>query len=103
MVNEPKTDAEKIAAAKQRYACALRAMQSGVAATSEARARSPKHLRVGVNSALVDSGALAALLIAKGVITEVEYAEALAFGMEREVNTYEARLSAEYGMPVTLK
>lgn len=87
-----------------RYAAAAHAMQSGVKSEMELGSRDtePKHLRVGVNSALVDSAALAALLIAKGVITEDEYLEAIAAGMEREVTTYETRLSAALGTKVTL-
>jgi len=81
-------------------------MQSGVAAEMNLPARStatePKHLRVGVNSALVDSAALAELLISKGIITEAEYLEALASAMEREAAQYEERLSAHFGKKITL-
>ena len=68
--------------AKQRYTAALHAMQSGVAAEMQHNPSpsNPKHLRVGVNSALVSSGALAQLLISKGVITETELYTALADG-----------------------
>lgn len=88
----------------RRYAAACHAMQSGVAMEMQRGARNtePKHVRVGVNSALVDSSALAELLIAKGVITHDEYAEALAAGMEREVSTYEQRLSEQLGTNITL-
>ena len=50
----------------QRYDAAAHAMQSGVAfeiGAGVSRETEPKHLRVGVNSAMVDSAALAALLI----------------------------------------
>lgn len=81
-------------------------MQSGVATEMNIPGRShtttPKHLRVGVNSAMVDSSALAELLIAKGIITEDEYAEAIAAGMEREAKAYEDRLSEHYGRKITL-
>jgi hypothetical protein len=79
-------------------------MQSGVKMEMElgAAATEPKHLRVGVNSALVDSAALAELLIAKGLITEAEYLEAIAVGMEREARRYEQILSERTGTNVTL-
>lgn len=50
----------------------------------------PKHLRTGVNSALVEGGAVAALLIEKGVFTLAEYEEALRLGMNEEVARYQA-------------
>lgn len=48
----------------------------------------PKHLRVGINTAMVDSAALARILIAKGLFTWDEYAAELADEMEREVLRY---------------
>lgn len=91
--------------AKQRYTAALHAMQSGVAAEMQHNPSpsNPKHLRVGVNSALVSSGALAQLLISKGVITETELYTALADAMEREVDSYEARLSSHHGVEIRLR
>ena len=74
-------------------------MQSGVAhemATCD-RATQPKHLRVGVNSAMVDNAALANLLIAKGVITLQEYMIAIADEMEEEVKRYEAKANKGFG------
>ncbi|HEV2375172.1 MAG TPA: hypothetical protein VGS19_23810 [Streptosporangiaceae bacterium] len=90
--------------AKRRYFSAAHAMQSGVAAEMgyDPKSIEPKSLRVGVNSAMVDSSALAELLMAKGVITEDEYLEAIAAGMEREAATYEARLSEHFGQKITL-
>ena len=91
--------ARRINAARDRYAAAMHAMQSGVA-FDEAHgddSLKPKHLRVGINSCLVDSGALATLLIAKGVITEAEYFEALADGAEREKQRYTEHVNAHYG------
>jgi hypothetical protein len=80
---------------RERYLAAAHAMQSGVAlsiARGEARDMEPKHLRVGVNSALVDCAALAKLLIDKGILTEEEYERALADAMEAEVQRYRERL-----------
>ena len=89
---------------QERYRDAVHAMQSGVAMEMQSGSNdtTPKHLRVGVNSALVDSAALAELLIAKGVITEAEYLETIAAGMEREAAAYEQRLSEHYGSKITL-
>jgi hypothetical protein len=66
------------------------AMQSGVAAKMalDPSETTPKSLRVGVNSAMCDSSALARLLIAKGVITEGEYVGAITDEMAREVERY---------------
>lgn len=85
---------EKTARDHQRYLTACNAMQSGVAMkmTVDPQETSPKHLRVGVNSAMVDTGALIGLLIKKGVITEEELCEALADKMEEEVKLYEDAL-----------
>jgi len=89
---------------RDRYLKAAHAMQSGVAA-EHARGSddgSRKHLRVGINAAMVDHGGLVALLIAKGIITEAEYVKAIADKMEKEVADYERRLSEEIGTKVTL-
>jgi len=76
--------------ALRRYHAAAHAMQTGVALKMEhdGTETQPKHLRVGVNSALVDGAALAELLIHKGVITKDEYLTTIALGMEREVEMY---------------
>ena len=95
-----------------RYEAALHAMQSGVAMTrqqdidagipEDRRETGPKHLRVGVNSAMSDQGALVRLLIAKGVFTEEEYAKEVVEGMEREAESYATKLSARLGIKVDL-
>jgi len=88
----------------QRYRAAAHAMQSGVAMEMNYRPQptEAKHLRVGVNAAMVDQGALAKLLIAKGVFTEAEYLEALADAMEAEKHRYEEILSELLGKKITL-
>jgi hypothetical protein len=63
---------------------------------------SAKQLRAGVNSALIESAALAALLIRKGLITEDEYLDVLEEFMNAEVERYEERLTAKFGRPVKL-
>jgi len=80
---------------RERYEAALHAMQTGVAMWMEfdPKETSPKHLRVGINSALCDSTALAKVLIAKGAISEEEYIKALADQMEEEVSRYAQRLA----------
>lgn len=83
---------------QERYQRAMHAVQTGVAMETELpqvldSGTSPKHLRVGVNAALVDSGALALLLLKKGVIESDEYERALADQAEAEVRRYEFRLS----------
>lgn len=77
---------------------AMHAMQSGVAMEMnyDAKNTEPKFLRVGVNSALVDSGAMAALLISKGIITKDEYEEKLAEYAEREAKMYEDRIREHF-------
>lgn len=89
---------------QDRYDAACHAMQSGVLADHQGGSDdgNPKHLRVGVNSALVSVAATGRLLIDKGVITTDEYEAAMADAMEAEVREYELRLSARLGTKVTL-
>jgi hypothetical protein len=102
MTDQP-TDEQRIAELTQEYHDLLHAVQSGVAAEMELTdAHTPKHLRTGVNSSLVNSSALGRLLIHKGLITEVEYVEALCVGMRDEVAVYEQRLSKHYGRTIHL-
>lgn len=61
-----------------------------------------KHLRTGINSAMVDTAALTSLLIDKGVITEEEFFTSLVKAAERERGLYEQRLSTITGAKVTL-
>ena len=87
------------------YEEACYAMQAGVGLREKlggSNETTPKHLRVGVNSAMVEHSALARLLIAKGVITEAEYRESLAEGMREEVALYERGLTEQLGKRVTL-
>lgn len=58
----------------------------------------PKHMRVGVDTALVEIGALGELLVDKGVITLEEYIAAMAHGMEREVQLRRERLGIPNGV-----
>jgi hypothetical protein len=90
--------------ASDRYQAALHAIQSGVNILIQEQPSqrvtgecSPKHLRVGVNSALLDSAALAKLLMDKGVFSEEEYFTYLAEFAELEVKDYEKRLTDMMG------
>lgn len=89
----------------ERYAAAAHAMQSGVRLRMTREGIpddgdldvprgecSPKHLRVGVNTAMSDHGALVKLLIDKGIITQEEHLAAIADAMEREVESYSTDL-----------
>jgi hypothetical protein len=62
----------------------------------------PKHLRTGVNIALVETGAIGRLLVRKGLVTPGEYADAIIEGLEKEVAMYERRLREKLGSNVTL-
>lgn len=90
---------------EQRYLAALHAVQSGVAAKMnyDPTETTPKHLRVGVNAAMVQDSALAQLLMRKGMITEGEYWSAIADAMEREQALYEQWLADQTGTPVHLR
>ena len=87
------------------YRSACHAMQTGVAFELERDPSSgtPKHLRVGVNSALVNDAALVRLLVAKGIITDAEYAQAVTDEMNREVERYQDRIRQNYGINITLR
>lgn len=98
------TDQERIAELTREYHQLAHAMQSGVAAemTHHPQPTEPKHLRTGINSSLVNSSALGKLLIDKGLITELEYVQAMRDGMAEEVQRYEQRLTEHYGRPIHL-
>ena len=91
---------------QDRYYKACHAMQSGVAMEMhlpETRdAAGPKHLRVGVNSAMVETSTLVKILIDKGIITLDDWDRELADSMENEVMRYEQRLHAALGKKVVL-
>mgnify|MGYP001058149011 CR=1 FL=1 len=93
---------DRVKELREEYLRLLHAMQTGVAFDPDTSDREPKHLRVGVNAAMADQGALAGLLIAKGIFTEEEYVEALVAGMQREVDGYEQKLSKKFSKPVHL-
>lgn len=83
----------------QRYFDLCHAIQTGVGYDLEAdpKAGTPKHLRVGIDTAKVEHGALVALLIEKGLFTEREYVDKLIVLAENEVREYEERIAARHG------
>jgi len=86
----------------ERYTQAAHAMQSGVAMMMNYNdSHEPKHLRVGVNSAMIETSALVKLLIDKGLITYEEWAKVLADFMEAEVVSYERQINNVMGNPPT--
>lgn len=89
---------------KESYQSAAHAMQSGVAAMMEIdpTAVTRKHLRVGINCAMSDHGALVSLLLEKGVFTLAEYEAKLVEFMIKEKETYEAMLTEKTGTKITL-
>lgn len=91
----------QVTADRERYIAAAHGMRSGVAMKMnyDVAETEPKHLRVGVNNALVGNGALAGLLIAKGIITREEYYGALADAMERERDAYRDEIRHRFGNP----
>lgn len=101
MVDSKKVDLETLKASYRRLA---HAMQSGVAMSMnyEPQSTQPKHLRVGVNSAMVDTATLATLLMDKGVFTEEEFYAELVEQMAVEVARYELSLSKHIGTYIKL-
>jgi hypothetical protein len=85
-------------------------VQSAIAFLSDKLAREgrrnqalePKHLRVGVNSALVEASALGMLLMQKGLVTPDEYYEALIRGWESEVKSYQDLIHQAFGPNVSI-
>jgi hypothetical protein len=101
--DRPMTDEERLQLAA-RIGTAQHAMQSATAFEIERlglnpAGADPKHLRVGVNSALVNIDAIARVLITKGLMTEREYLTALAVGAEREAERSAALARQRTGLP----
>lgn len=89
-----------------RYQAAMHAMQTGVMMDQEvlgSKDGSPKQLRVGVNSSMIETSALTRLLLSKGIIADFnEWFEILCQVAEEEVQRYERRLSQATGTSVKL-
>ena len=98
-------EAERMSRAGQRYEAAHHAVQSGVAfliSAGDSNSHTPKMLRTGINMRAVEHAALVRLLMKKGLITELEYMEALADEAEREVQRLQKDLSEKLGPNVKL-
>jgi hypothetical protein len=81
------------------------AMQAGVALVMQlglSNEAEPKHLRVGVNMAMVEHCALIEVLINKGICSLEQIKAANITALEREVDAYEKQLSDHYGREVKL-
>ena len=91
------SDEEKLEQLKQEYMRLCHAMQSGVATLPDDPGMQPKHLRVGVNSAMVETGTIVQLLIGKGIFTEVEFFETVNKMMAQEVEAYKKRIEEKFG------
>ena len=109
------TDEQRINAAKVRYSEAAHAMQTGVRTQIMEEPVWPAHeqengkagvsrkaLRVGINAAMVEASMLGKLMVDKGIITWVEYYEALAEAMVAEKVRFEKELSEHFGQPASL-
>lgn len=97
---------EEVEALWKEYTDLAHAVQTGVsydiARGVDVAGANAKHLRTGVNSALVQNSALVNLLMSKGIITELEYVTALRDGMKQEKEKYEKLLGDHYGTTVSL-
>jgi hypothetical protein len=84
---------------QQRYMHHLHRMQAGVALQQgiDPTDGAPKHLRVGINSAHISHAALVRVLVARGLISNDEYVEALIQQTQEEADSYEERLARHYG------
>jgi hypothetical protein len=83
----------------------MHGVQTGVAFEMERHSQdtTPKHLRTGLNSAMINDAAMARLLVKKGIFTEEEYAEEIRLEANRELERYEKRILENYGISVTLR
>jgi hypothetical protein len=85
-------------------------VQSAIAFIADNRARTgkryeslePKHLRVGINNALVEASAIGRLLMEKGIITPAEYYDSIIELLEEEVRRYQEDVTAEFGPSVVI-
>lgn len=82
----------------RRYSAALRGAKA--CANLVDRALDDRQLfdnfRLGINTALRDLESLSKLLIAKGLLTDAEYQQAMADGMEQLVRDYAGLISAKF-------
>lgn len=79
------------------YQALQHAMQAGVGMDAGAKDQTPKHLRVGVNTAMSDHAGLVDLLVRKGVISSLEYFTAIRETMRQEADIQRKRASEQLG------
>lgn len=108
------TDKDRVHALQHDYLDLIHAVQTGCEYGVAGMHGDPRHasqdqwaiqkrLRVGVNSAIISQGALVKLLVAKGVITELEYWESIVAEFRDAVAGYEAELGKKFGSQVRLR
>lgn len=93
------SDEAQVQQLQKDYSELVHAMQSGVALDHSLRGPvdgTPKHLRVGINVCMSDHAALVRILISRGLITEVEYWQAMCDSMRTEKETYDT----QYGVKI---
>lgn len=99
MLDSPSDEETQIRTLQIRYHELVHAMQSGVRLDMTLReddGQLNKHLRVGINTALSDHSALVRILVSRGLITELEYTQALVDAMEAEVKSYEKKHGVKF-------
>jgi len=95
------------------YTALMHAMQTGVkalkeisdnfdSANTDTPETSPKHLRVGVNAAMVAIGALVQTMVEAGLIDYEKYIDNQLEFIKRDIKSYEDRLQAVYGTKIHL-
>lgn len=105
------SDPERLQGKRELHISLIHAVQTGVSyemntwkpspGDSEP-ATGPKHMKTGLNVSMSDHGALAGLLIKKGVISEEEYLDAICDNLAEEVKSYERLLTRRMGADITL-
>ncbi len=80
------------------------AMQSGVAMKMnyDPQETQPKHLRVGVNMAMSQIGAIQKILIDKGIISESDMFDVMTQFLQMEVDSYKENLKQHFGRVIDL-
>lgn len=96
---------EEVHRLQERYVALMHAMETGVATkmSFDPSDTSPKRTRVGINSALLQTSALAKLLMDNRIITELEWWTVLVEFAENEVRMYQEVLSSFSGEQVYLR
>lgn len=90
---------KQIKALQIRYRELVHAMRSGVELDLMLRpddGQLNKHLRMSIDVAMSDHAALTRILVSRGLITELEYHQALVDAMESEVKSYEIKHGVKF-------